>query len=490
LPCERLGERLSERLGGGEAVSVRQLRHSVGEKNGEPKPTVVWRPIHQALENGISLEAEAYSGDFEFDVEPASVRQPYWHLLCINSAVPSDARESVSPTDAMAKKTIRDLQISGKRLLVRVDFNVALREDGRLAHDRRIRAALPTIRHCLERGASLVLMTHLGRPGGRYNSKLGLTGVAHRLQELLRDAAVELVDGDVPRTADCRKPGDVLLLENLRFDPGEMSGDEQFAHRLREWGDIYVNDAFATCHRKHASVFAVPKLFSQTSRAIGLLVEQELCALDGLLQSPRQPLVAILGGAKVADKIGVIQTLLDRVQKLLIGGAMAFTFMKARGLGTGLSKIEDDRLALACRVIDQAGDKLVLPQDHVVARRPEASAETKVVEKNIPDGWYGLDIGPKTIERYTAAIRGAATAVWNGPLGKFEDEPFRRGTASIVRALAESDAMTIVGGGASGEAVEQFDLVERIDHVSTGGGAFLKYLEQGTLPALALIDES
>lgn len=432
---------------------------------------------------------KAKFGNFGSNVELPDFRQPYWHPLCIDRNVHSDTRESVSPRDAMAKKTIRDLQISGKRLLVRVDFNVVLRHDGNIATDRRIRAALPTIRYCLERDASLILMTHLGRPRGRRNPKLGLQGVAHRLQEFLRGANVELVEVDAPRKAGRREPSDVVLLENLRFDPGEESGDEQFAHRLRQWGDIYVNDVFTACQRTPASLFAVPKLFPHGSRVIGLLVEKELRALDSLLESPRQPMVAILGGARAADKIGVIPTLLHCAQKLLIGGALAFTFMKARGLGTGLSRIDDDRLDLARRLIDRAGDKLVLPQDHVVARRLEAPAETRIVEKEIPDGWYGLDIGPKTIERYTAAIRGAATVLWNGPLGKFEDELFRQGTESIVRALAENDAITIVGGGESEAAVEQFGLVERIDHVSTGGGAFLEYLKQGTLPALTLIDE-
>lgn len=389
----------------------------------------------------------------------------------------------------MSKKTIRDIDIRAKRLLIRVDFNVPLREDGSIASDRRIRAALPTIEYCLNNRASLVLMTHLGRPAGKSNKKLGLGRIAYRLQELLREAPVEIASSDLKRKADDLKSGEVLLLENLRFDPGEKSGDEQFAGRLRELGEVYVNDAFATCHRKHASMYAVPKLFPEGHRVIGLLVEKELSALDNLLQSPEQPMVAILGGVKVADKIGVIETLLDRAQKLLIGGVMAFTFMKARGVHVGASKVEEERLDLARRLLDRGGDKLILPQDHVIAREPEASAESNIVDENIPDGWYGLDIGPKTIERYTAAIRGAGTVVWNGPLGKFEDEPFRNGTEAVIRALTESDAATVVGGGESGEAVEQFDLVDQIDHVSTGGGAFLEYLEKRSLPALSVIDE-
>ncbi|MEZ6097714.1 MAG: phosphoglycerate kinase [Pirellulaceae bacterium] len=389
----------------------------------------------------------------------------------------------------MAKKTIRDLDISGKRVLIRIDFNVPLCEDGSIANDRRIRAALPTIRHCLESNASLVVMSHLGRPAGERDDRLELGRVAYRLQELLSEAPVEVAGSDVQRKADALKPGEVLLLENLRFDPGEKSGDEQFARRLRELGEVYVNDAFATCHRKHASMYAVPKLFPEGHRVIGLLVEKELAALDSLLEAPEQPMVAILGGVKVADKIGAIDTLLDRAQKLLIGGAMAFTFMTARGVQVGASKVVEDRLDLTRRLLDRGGDKLILPQDHVVARKPEATAESKVVDENIPSGWCGLDIGPKTIERYTAAIRGAGTVVWNGPLGKFEDEPFRNGTEAVIRALAESDAVTVVGGGESGEAIEQLDLMDQIDHVSTGGGAFLEYLEKRSLPALLVIDE-
>ena len=390
---------------------------------------------------------------------------------------------------AMVKKTIRDIDISGKRLLIRVDFNVPLREIGSVASDRRIRAALPTIRYGLENNASMVLMTHLGQPGGQREKKLELGRVAYRLQERLSEAPVEIAGGNWRQKADRLKPGQVLLLENIRFDPGEENGDEQFARRLGELGEIYVNDAFATCHRKHASMFAVPKLFPAGTRVIGLLVEKELAALDNLLQSPQQQMVAVLGGVKVADKIGVVETLLERVQKLLIGGAMALKFMKARGLNVGASSVEDDQLDLARRLLDRSGDRLVLPQDHVIAREPEASAESKVVDENIPSGWHGLDVGPKTIERYTAAIRGAGTVVWNGPLGKFEDEPFRKGTEAVILALAESDGLTVAGGGESGEAVEQFDLIERIDRVSTGDDAFLEYLEKGSLPALPVMDE-
>lgn len=389
----------------------------------------------------------------------------------------------------MTKKTVRDLELSGKRLLIRTDFNVPLREDGSVASDRRIRVSLPTLRHCLENDAALVLMTHLGRPGGQPVEKLRLRGVAERLRELLGETPVEVGDRDWQEKANRLKAGQVLLLENLRFDPGEKNGDEQFANRLRGLGEIYVNDAFATCHREHASMFAVPKLFPDGSRVIGLSVAKELATLDNLLESPQQPMVAVLGGAKVADKIGVLGSLLGRVHKLLIGGAMAFTFMRARGFDVGASKVEAGKIDLARQILDRAGDKLILPQDHVVVPQAEASTGAKVTEGNILDGWYGFDIGPKTIERYTAAIRGAGTVVWNGPLGKFEDEPFRKGTEAVVRALAESNAVTVVGGGESGEAVELFDLAEKIDHVSTGGGAFLKYLENGSLPALSVIDD-
>jgi len=389
----------------------------------------------------------------------------------------------------MTKKTIRDIELTGKRVLIRTDFNVPLREDGSVASDRRIRAALPTLRHCLASDTSVVVMTHLGRPGGQPVEKLGLRRVAIRLRELLGEAPVEVAGTNWEEKAKHLKTGQVLLLENLRFDPGEKNGDERFANRLRGLGEVYVNDAFAACHREHASMFGVPERFPEGSRVIGLSVAKELTMLDNLLESPPQPMVAVLGGAKVADKIGMLEVLLGRARKVLVGGAMAFTFMKARGIDVGSSTVEEGKLDLARKVLDRAGDKLILPQDHVVVPHPGASSQPRVAEGGIPDGWYGFDIGPRTIECCTAAIRGAGTVVWSGPPGKFEDEAFRKGTEAVARALADVDAITVVGGGESGEAVELFDLVERIDHVSTGGGAFLKYLEYGCLPALSLIDD-
>ncbi len=394
----------------------------------------------------------------------------------------------------MTKKTVCDIELCGKRLLIRADFNVPLREDGSVASDRRIRVALPTLRHCLENGASVVVMTHLGRPGGQPVEKLGVRRVATRLRELLGETPVEVADTDWEEKANNLKTGEVLLLENLRFDPGEKSGDERFANRLRGLGEVYVNDAFATCHREHASMFAVPKRFPEGNRVIGLSVAKELAMLDDLLESPRQPMVAVLGGAKVADKIEVLKVLLGRVRKVLVGGAMAYTFMKARGFDVGASAVDEGKLGLARQILARAGDKLILPHDHVVVPHPDASSQdassqARVTEGSIPAGWSAFDIGPRTIECYTAAIRGAGTVVWNGPLGKFEDETFRTGTEAVVRALAESNAVTVVGGGESGAAVELFGLAEKLDHVSTGGGAFLQYLENGSLPALSVIDD-
>lgn len=393
----------------------------------------------------------------------------------------------------MSKKTIRGIDVSGKQLLIRVDFNVPLDEEGRIASDRKMRACLPTIQYALQQNSRVVLMTHWDRPGGERDPKRSTKHLVGRLKQLLQEATVHVTDKiagpTVKQKANDLKPGEVLLLENLRFDPGETQGDEAFARQLQELGEIYVNDAFAACHRLHASLYAVPELFPKDKRVIGFLVEQELQALNGLLKSPRQPLIAILGGAKVKDKLLVVEALLRRVEKLLLGGAMAYTFLKARGQAVGDSPVEASQLELARRLLDQAGDKLVLPQDHVVAPEPKASAEAKVVDKEIPDGWSGLDIGPKTIEQYRAAIREAATIVWNGPLGQFEAEPFRQGTAAILQALAEAEATTVAGGGESGEAVEQQNLIDGMDHVSTGGGAFLEYLKKGTLPALSVIDE-
>ncbi|QDU64753.1 Phosphoglycerate kinase [Planctomycetes bacterium Pan216] len=396
----------------------------------------------------------------------------------------------------MAKKTLRDVTISGKRVLIRVDFNCPLGADGSVANDRRIRSALPTIQFALGGGASVVLMSHLGRPKGdpETDKKFKLDAVATRLGELLDGKTVrksdEVIGPESQRLASELKPGEVLVLENLRFHPGEKKGDEAFAKELAGLADIYVNDAFGTCHRTDASMYAVPKQFPEGSRVVGFLVARELEVLEELLGSPKRPMIGVMGGAKVSDKMGFIEAVLKQVDRLLIGGAMTYTFRKAKGESVGSSLVEADKLDLANKLIELAGDKLLLPIDHLVAERPEASAATQVVTDEIPDGWCGVDIGPATIERYGSEIAGASTVLWNGPLGKFEDEPFQKGTRGVAEAMAKCAGVTVVGGGESAEAVEVFGLASEMTHVSTGGGAFLEYVEGKPFAALEVIDEA
>jgi len=395
----------------------------------------------------------------------------------------------------MAKQTVRDLDLTGRKVLVRVDFNVPQAKDGSVADDRRIRSALPTLSAILDRGGSLILVSHLGRPTGdaAADAPFRMDRVAARLAELIGRPVVKADDTVGPHAqAACRalQPGGIVMLENVRFNKGEKKGDPGFAKALAGLADCYVNDAFGTCHRDEASMVAVPEQFPPERRAIGFLVEKELKILDSLLRNPKRPCVAVMGGAKVSDKIGVIENLLARVDRLLVGGAMTYTFLKAQGHSIGQSKVEADKLDVASRLIQLAGDKLVLPQDHLVASKPEAGAETKIVSgPNIPDGWFGMDIGPATIAAYVAIIKQAATVVWNGPMGKFEVEAFSRGTRSIAEALAESPGVTAVGGGESAEAVEKFGLADRVSHVSTGGGAFLESLEGKAFNSLAVIPE-
>ncbi len=391
------------------------------------------------------------------------------------------------------KKTFHDLtDLRGKRVLIRVDFNVPLEENGDISNDRRIRAAIPTIRHVLDAGASAIVMSHLGRPKGdpKKDAIYRMDKVADRLRELL-GSPVRKVDEVVgPKVkAAAVKPGEVLVLENLRFHPGESKGDPAFAAQLAALGDIYVNDAFGTCHRTDASMYAVPQAMTGKPRVTGFLVAKELEVLGQLLAEPRRPLVGILGGAKVSDKIGFIKAMLSRVDKLLVGGAMTYTFMKALGRGIGNSLVEADKLDVAQELLNFGGSKIILPPDHLIADQPEATAKTQVVEGDIPDGWFGMDIGPKTMARYADEICNAGTAVWNGPMGKFEDEPFSRGTRAVAQALSHCGGITIVGGGETAEAVEAFGLDGQMTHVSTGGGAFLEYLEGTPLKALEVLDD-
>jgi phosphoglycerate kinase len=395
----------------------------------------------------------------------------------------------------MMKKTIRDLQnYSGKRFLIRVDFNVPLDAKGTITNDRRIQAALPTIRYVIDGGASAIVMSHLGRPKGDPKKDVPFTmdRVADRLRQLLGRPVrkVNEVVGPGPdAAARSLQPGDVLLLENLRFHPGEQKGDEGFAQQLAALGDIYVNDAFGTCHRSDASMVAVPRAMAGKPRVVGFLVAKELDILGQLLSSPRRPFVGILGGAKVSDKIGFMKSLISGGDRVLIGGAMTYTFMKAMEYGIGGSKAEGDKLDVARQILALAGNKILLPVDHLVVQKIEAPEQSRVVEGNIPEGWIGVDIGPQTIALYQKEIAEAGTVVWNGPLGKYEDKAFNRGTRSIGEALTKSRATTIVGGGETAEAVEEFGLAKQMTHVSTGGGAFLEFVEGTPFPALDQIDD-
>ncbi|MGA2703585.1 MAG: phosphoglycerate kinase [Isosphaeraceae bacterium] len=395
----------------------------------------------------------------------------------------------------MPKRTVRDLDVRGKKVLVRVDFNVPQTESGDVADDRRIRAALPTLNDVLNRGGSLILVSHLGRPSGdpAADAPFRLNAVAARLGELIGRAVKKTDDTVGPQAqAACADlaPGEIVVLENVRFNKGEKKGDPAFAKQMAALADAYVNDAFGTCHRDEASMVAVPEQFPADRRAIGFLVEKELQILDTLLSHPKSPYVAVMGGAKVSDKILVIESLLKKVDKLLIGGAMTYTFLKAQGHSVGQSKVEADKLDVARHVLQLAGSKLVLPVDHLVASKPEAGAETKVVEgPTIPDGWFGMDIGPKTIELYSSIIKDAGTVIWNGPMGKFEVAAFATGTKAIAQALADSHGVTAVGGGESAEAVEKFGLADKVSHVSTGGGAFLESLEGKSFNSLKVIPD-
>ena len=395
----------------------------------------------------------------------------------------------------MAKKTLADLgDLRGKRVLIRVDFNVPLDAEGNLTNDRRIRAAVPTIRHLLDAGASAILMSHLGRPKGdpKKDAPFQLDRVAQRLQELLNRPVRkidEVVGPAVQKAVRELKPGEVLVVENLRFHPGEQSGDRAFAQELADLADVYVNDAFGTCHRADASMVAVPEAMTDKPRVVGKLVAKELEVLDQLLSAPRRPFLAILGGAKVSDKIGFIKSLLARVDRVLIGGAMTYTFMRALGRSAGSSKVEADKLDVARELLRLGDKKINLPLDHLVVQRLEDAREARVVQGDIPEGWIGVDIGPKTIAHYSQEIARAGTVIWNGPLGKYEDEPFGRGTRAVAEALAKASAVTVVGGGETAEAVEAFGFADKMSHVSTGGGAFLEYVEGTPFPALAQIED-
>jgi phosphoglycerate kinase len=372
-------------------------------------------------------------------------------------------------------RTLDELDVEGKRVLVRVDFNVPLDGDGSITDDARIRAALPTLRELREKGARLLLAAHLGRPKGR-DPKLSLRPVAARLAELL-GGPVELAPSldEVP-------DGDVVMLENVRFEPGETDNDGELARRYAALADAYVNDAFGAAHRAHASTEAVANLLPS---AAGRLLEREVTTLSGILRDPQRPLVAVVGGAKVTDKIGVLQAFLERADRVLIGGAMCFPFFSAQGHGVGDSLCEEEGLEPARRVLAMGGEKLRLPVDLVAGREFSAATEVRPIDGvDVADGWMGLDIGHRSAAGYGEVIRAAGTVFWNGPMGAFELEPFAAGTRTVAEAIADSDAVTVVGGGDSAAAMAQFGLADRVTHMSTGGGASLELIEGKRLPGV------
>ena len=390
----------------------------------------------------------------------------------------------------MDKKTVRDVDVRGRRVLVRVDFNVPL-ENGRVSDDTRIQATLPTLQFLIDRGAKLVLCSHLGRPKGRPNPAYSLGPVADRLSQLLERPVQMAPDCVGPAVGDMieeMQPGDVVLLENPRFHPEEEANDTTFARELASTTQIYVNDAFGSAHRAHASTAGVAAFLPTVA---GFLMERELNFLGGALANPVRPFVAILGGAKVSDKIAVIEQLLGKVDVLLVGGGMANTFLKALGKEIGQSLIEENKLDVAMALLTRAGDKLELPVDVVIADRFDVNAQRRVVTvSEVPATWRILDIGPSTVERFTTRLQTARTVVWNGPMGVFELAPFATGTVAVARALAGlTDATTIVGGGDSAAAVEQASVADRITHVSTGGGASLEFLEGKALPGVVVLQE-
>lgn len=403
----------------------------------------------------------------------------------------------------MPKKTLADLgDLTGKTVLVRVDFNVPLdKKTGDIKNDRRIRGALPTVQKLLDAGAKVVCMTHLGRPEkATADERKNLTTdtVAARFGELLgrpvKKAADEVVGPAVEAAVKAMKPGDVLLLENLRFDPREQKNDAAFAGQLAALADAYVNDAFGTAHNDHdASMVAVPAALKATGkpRAVGLLVEKELHVIDGLMTSPKRPLLGIMGGAKVSDKIAFINTLLGKVDHLLIGGKMAYTFRKAQGMDVGNMKVPDEEIENARKLLPHVDMKITLPTDYLVAKSDDLN-DTKVVTGSIPAGYEGVDIGPETTAHYANKLRDAGTVIWNGPVGWFEKPAFAAGTKGLAAAMAEATGAgvnTVVGGGETAEAVEQFGHADRMTHVSTGGGAFLAYVEGKAFQSLAQIDD-
>jgi len=385
------------------------------------------------------------------------------------------------------------MDIQGKRVLMRVDFNVPLDEAGHITDDTRIRAALPTIKYALQEKARLILMSHLGRPKGKVVESMKLTPVAERLSRLLGREVKKTEDcigGDVREAVGKLQEGEVLLLENLRFHAEEEKNDKKFARALADLGDIFINDAFGTAHRAHASTEGVAAFLPA---AAGFLMEKEIVYLGKILENPEKPFIAILGGAKVSDKLGVIENLLDKVDGFIIGGGMAYTFLKARGEDIGDSLLEEDKLSLAKDLLEKTKEKgipFVLPLDHIIADKVSENATVKATPgENIPAGWKGLDVGAKSLEEFSRALQGAKTVLWNGPLGVFEIATFAKGTETMARLLAGMEATTIIGGGDTVAAIAILGLSSHFTHISTGGGASLEFLEGKVLPGIAALDD-
>ena len=392
----------------------------------------------------------------------------------------------------MNKKTVKDIDVNGKKVLVRCDFNVPIdSETGKITDNRRIRAALPTIQYLLDHNAKVILCSHLGRPKGEFNLKYSLKPVAEELSKLLNKdvkLAKDVIGESAKELTSNMKEGDIVLLENVRFHKEEEQNDPEYSKALASMAEIYVNDAFGTAHRAHSSTTGVADYLPAVS---GFLIEKELEFLGGALENPKHPFVAILGGAKVSDKIGVIENLLDKVDTLIIGGGMAYTFYKAQGHHIGTSICEEDKLDLAKSILEKAkekGVKLLLPVDNHVSSEYSNNGEEKIVDSTeIPDGFMGLDIGPKTIEKFEEAVKDAKTVVWNGPLGVCEFDKFATGTKAVATMLSKLDAITIIGGGDSAAAIEKLGLADKMTHISTGGGASLEFLEGKTLPGIACL---
>ena len=394
----------------------------------------------------------------------------------------------------MAKKTIADVDVAGQKVLMRVDFNVPL--DGTtVTDDGRIRMALPSIKSVIDRGGQLVLMSHLNNPKtAEDRSKYSLRPAVDKLAEHLGRPvafATDTIGEDAAAKVSALQDGEVLVLENLRFDTAEKSGCSEFASKLAAFGDIYCNDAFGTCHREHASMVAVPMAMAGKPRVSGFLVEKEIRYLTEAIESPQRPFVAVLGGAKVSDKINVIENLLEKCDKVLIGGAMAYTFALAKGGSVGGSKVESEKVDLALQLMEKGGETLILPSDtHCGDDFSESCNKVVVKAGEIPDGYEGLDVGPQTASAYADIVEGAGTVVWNGPMGVFEMEPFAKGTRAVAESMTRSNGTTIIGGGDSAAAIRQFGLEDQVSHVSTGGGASLAMLEGQNFVAVDLLDEA